>query len=198
MQEDKIDRRIQRTEQAFREALISLLIKKGYAEISVQDILDQANMGRSTFYAHYRDKKDLLISGFKSILDDFVKEYTLFAGQHADPENHERELTLFLFQHANEHRLLFKSMAGKKGGEEIHLVAQEYLTQVIKTYFTQHYHNKSSRYPMNLLANYTINSFLVVLGWWLEQSATITPQEINTIFWDIAGPGIQTALKPQN
>ncbi len=195
MPEYKIDRRIQRTEQSFREALMSLMIKKGYAAITVQDILDQANMGRSTFYAHYRDKKDLLISGFKSLLDDFEKEYALMMDHQTDPEIAGREISLFLFQHANDNRLLFKSMAGKKGGEVIHQVAQEYLTKMTKNYLTNHYQDESSRCPLDLLVNYTITSFLVVLGWWLEQNATITPDEINTLFWDLAGPGIQSALR---
>ncbi len=196
MQKQKIDRRIQRTEQALREAMMSLIVEKGYGAISVQDILDRANMGRSTFYAHYRDKRDLLISGFKSILDDLEEEFARVTIHQSDPEKAGIEICLFLFEQADKHRVLFRSMTGKKGGEEIHQVAQEYLTHIIKDHFSRHYPYPSSRCPLDLLVNYTMSSFLVVLGWWLEQSETISPQEINTLFWDLAGPGIQSALKP--
>lgn len=57
------DRRIQKTRKLLSEALISLIIEKGYDAVTVQDILDRANVGRSTFYAHFENKEHLLLSG---------------------------------------------------------------------------------------------------------------------------------------
>ncbi len=65
MGEDKEDRRVARTRQLLRDALVSLILERGYDEVTVQDVLDRANLGRSTFYAHYRNKDDLLFSGFE-------------------------------------------------------------------------------------------------------------------------------------
>src|SRR5262245_23066722 len=65
--EDHLDRRIQRTRDLLHQALISLMIEKGYEVITVQDIIDRANVGRSTFYAHYVGKQDLLVSGLKGL-----------------------------------------------------------------------------------------------------------------------------------
>src|SRR5215471_7724311 len=62
-----VDRRIQRTRDVLHQALISLMIEKGYEVITVQDIIDRANVGRSTFYAHYVGKQDLLLSGLKNL-----------------------------------------------------------------------------------------------------------------------------------
>lgn len=62
------DRRIQKTTNLLREALVSLIAEKPYDSIVVKEILDRANVGRSTFYTHFRDKDDLLISGIHDML----------------------------------------------------------------------------------------------------------------------------------
>src|SRR5262245_65774233 len=61
------DRRVRRTRELLRVALLELIQEQGYDRITVQDILDRADIGRSTFYAYYRDKDDLLRAGFKDI-----------------------------------------------------------------------------------------------------------------------------------
>ncbi len=71
MKTGQTDRRVQRTQALLQDALLALIEEKGYAAITVQDILDRANLGRSTFYMHYRDKDDLLVSGFEQLKDLF-------------------------------------------------------------------------------------------------------------------------------
>jgi len=69
----KDDRRTMRTRSALKDALIQLILEKHYEEITVQNIIDRANVGRSTFYAHFHDKEDLLISDWEKFLDRFVQ-----------------------------------------------------------------------------------------------------------------------------
>ncbi len=61
------DRRIRRTCKSLHEALISLLLEKNYDEITVQEILDRTDVGRSTFYAHFEGKDELLVSGIHDL-----------------------------------------------------------------------------------------------------------------------------------
>ncbi|WP_155838790.1 TetR/AcrR family transcriptional regulator [Arthrobacter castelli] len=56
------DRRVRRTQQAIEQALLSLVVENGYEAVTVRDIIDRADVGRSTFYSHYTDKHDLLLS----------------------------------------------------------------------------------------------------------------------------------------
>src|SRR5215217_9115898 len=65
------DRRVQRTKSSLHNALIGLAREKPYPSIAVKEILDRANVGRSTFYMHFRDKDDLLESGIREILGQF-------------------------------------------------------------------------------------------------------------------------------
>lgn len=67
------DRRIQRTRSLLHEALVGLLHENAYDEIAVQDILNLANVGRSTFYMHFRDKDDLLVSGIETSSIGFAR-----------------------------------------------------------------------------------------------------------------------------
>src|SRR3954464_2396083 len=67
------DRRSQRTRALLNQSLLELMMEKRYDKITVQDIIDRANVGRSTFYAHFYDKEDLLISQFEQVLDFFIQ-----------------------------------------------------------------------------------------------------------------------------
>jgi len=61
------DRRVQRTRRLLHKALMSLILEKKYESITVQEILDSADVGRSTFYMHFHDKDELLFSGFHDL-----------------------------------------------------------------------------------------------------------------------------------
>ena len=55
------DRRVRRTRDALHRALIELMMQRAYDRITVSDVIARADVGRSTFYAHYRDKDELLV-----------------------------------------------------------------------------------------------------------------------------------------
>src|SRR5689334_18936052 len=106
MKNTKDDRRSQRTRQMLGTALIEVMLQKRYDEITVQDIIDQANVGRSTFYAHYLDKDDLLISGFTGVLDALRDQMY----QQATDELGQSPSLLFFFEHVHDHYHLYKAL----------------------------------------------------------------------------------------
>lgn len=61
------DRRVQRTRRQLREALITLILERGWDAVSVRDVCEKADVGRSTFYVHFADKENLLLSGFDDL-----------------------------------------------------------------------------------------------------------------------------------
>ena len=88
------DRRIQRTRQSLQNALSDLILEKGYEKVTVQDVIDRANVGRSTFYAHFENLDQLLLSGFEPLraeFDDFL------SGRNIDNES-PWALSLAIFQ----------------------------------------------------------------------------------------------------
>ena len=108
MKKANIDRRVARTRATLHRALMSLILKKGYEAVTVEDICDAANVGRSTFYAHYTSKDDLKRSGLEHLR-------TALVDQHRDalatPEDRDRRLgfSLPMFEHARDHIDLYRA-----------------------------------------------------------------------------------------
>src|SRR5215207_4763884 len=67
----KTDRRVKRTREVLQKALIELMSERGYDTITIQDIVDRANIGRTTFYLHYSSKDELLVNCHESIVSKF-------------------------------------------------------------------------------------------------------------------------------
>lgn len=107
----KNDRRTQKTKKYLAASLVELILEKGYEAVTVQDIIDKANVGRSTFYSHYESKEQLLIGNinFQQALVDIPID---------DPGNYPFGVNLFyLFNHTKEHLHLAKAMSGSRSME---------------------------------------------------------------------------------
>src|SRR5215470_5922155 len=114
VKQQKADRRSQRTYRLVSSAFAELLVEKPYDEILVQDILDRAGIGRTTFYAHYFDKEDVLDSMIEQIL-------SMFTHQLAHSSARQRVVpSLELFEHIyhSPHQHLRALMRGR-GGEPL-------------------------------------------------------------------------------
>jgi AcrR family transcriptional regulator len=104
----KDDRRTQKTRKYLAEALKELIVEKGYDAVTIQDIIDRANVGRSTFYSHYESKEQLLTSNINF-------QQALIEIPAADPERYPMGVNLsYLFNHTKEHLHLSKAMFGTK------------------------------------------------------------------------------------
>lgn len=102
------DRRVQKTRKLLSDALASLILEKGYEDVSIQDIIDRANVGRSTFYAHYENKEQLLLFGHEH-LRSLTKS-----------EDEGRIDFLSFYRHlADKHELAARLMAGGKSEEVV-------------------------------------------------------------------------------
>ena len=66
----RLDRRVSRTRRQLRDALMALILERGYNMVTIEDITDRADLGRTTFYLHYRDKDELLIESLEAIAQD--------------------------------------------------------------------------------------------------------------------------------
>ncbi len=118
---------MQKTQSLLREALVSLIHEKPYDTIAVREILDRANVGRSTFYTHFRDKDELLVSGIHGMLGS-VHSTRLPAAAN----RHERIIwfSLPVFEY-HKHRRRGEAKMGTRGRAIIHEHLQRVLAELI-------------------------------------------------------------------
>jgi AcrR family transcriptional regulator len=183
MKRQRLDRRVQRTRQLLRDALLQLILEKGYAAITVQDILDRANLGRSTFYVHYRDKDDLLISTFERLKEMFEEFDEQVEADQRGPKPHAVTPTLALFQHAGENRGLYKALAGKRGGEVVQKYLYQFLADLMKEHLKRRLPNdKKLPAPREIVVHHFISSYLALLTWWLDHDMPYTAEQMDGMF----------------
>lgn len=187
MKKMKQDRRVERTRRILSEALMSLIIEKGYEKTTVQDIIDRANVGRSTFYAHFLDKDALLRSGFDNLRDALSKKGT--GGKDG------WDVALDLFQHAGSHYPLYKAMVGKHSWNMIRQYANKFLFTLIKEHLKPKMSaKKKATVPLDIVVQYIVSSFLALLTWWLEQNMPSTAEEMTEMFKRLTKPGVDEGL----
>lgn len=187
------DRRILRTRRLLHEALTSLVRVKDYDAISVKEILDRANVGRSTFYMHFRDKDELLVSGIHDMLRLVDPVRGPRAGSRAE------RLVWFsrpIFEHVSEHRRPGDAKMGARGRAILH----EHLRRVLADMITDRVRDDSrsrpkpaARIPPDLLAQYVASSFILVLNWWTETRSRLTADEADALFRALILPALSAA-----
>jgi AcrR family transcriptional regulator len=188
-----VDRRVQKTQQLLQSALMALIQEKGFEALSVQNILDRANVGRATFYAHYDNKEDLLVSR----LDEFRGSL-----QRRQKQAHAQAVTagdrLFaysreLFLHVNEHRAVFRSMVGKRSGAVIQHLFHKMLVDLVREDLRDLIHESSNGAArregvVHLIAG---GLFGLVL-WWVDGPMKLDVEQMDALFRRFALPAIKS------
>lgn len=194
MKEKKGDRRINRSRKLMHEALMSLIVEKGYEAVTVQDILNRADVGRSTFYAHYRDKDELLFSGVEHLRGLFEKQQEALRAA-KDGSGPEFNMILELFRHTAEHSKLYKAFAGRQSGEMILKYIYRYLyDMLIVPHRALVKSRKAPPVPIELTTHWIVTSLLSLVVWWLQNNMPYPPEKMDEIFRMLVMPGIESAL----
>jgi len=193
---NKIDRRIQRTRLSLRAALLGLLKQKNYDDISIEEITEHANVGRATFYLHYKDKEDLLLEEFSEMANE--KAQTLseipFSAWFPILDNSENEQEksasplplLMVFQHIKEHSdlyyILLKSSKSSRTFERIRKISTETIIKFVQAKLITDPIPILFKVPIDFFAAYFSGALLSTVDWWLEEGMHYTPEEITNMF----------------
>lgn len=191
MPEKTVDRRIQRTRQSLQDALLALILEKGFEAVTVQDVIDRANVGRSTFYAHFQDKEALLLSGFEHLQAEFEKYLQSGSVTNDSPW----ALSLTMFQHAQSQRRLYKAFAGKQGGNVALAHIQKYLSAVLYDHLKKQLSTRKKSPPAEIVTHYLASSFIALLTWWLDTDSTYTAEQMNDYYLRLVQPGIDAIFQ---
>jgi AcrR family transcriptional regulator len=195
VKQDKQDRRSRRTRRLVDDAMTELLREKRYDAITVQDLLDRAGIGRSTFYAHYFDKEDVLTSVVEQQLEMLrqlvsTDDHDLAsAGQNIVP-------SLAFFRHIEENYHFFRSMLQGHTVELLLETGQALLSRNIEQALISAYgKTHSPQIPLSVVAHYLAGAFASLLKWWLEAEMPYTPEQMDAMFQQLALPGVMATLR---
>jgi AcrR family transcriptional regulator len=186
-----IDRRAARTKAMLQRAHISLILEKGYEAITVEDICDEANVGRSTFYAHYSNKDDLKRSGFEHLRKQLVDRQKEAQATPGDIKDRSFGFSLTMFEHARDHIDLYRALAGGHGGTVSLGQIRQILSNLVRNEFAAAASkNSADIVPRELVVQYIVGAYMAVLVWWLDGGAKLPPKQMDAMFRRLVTEGV--------
>ena len=189
MKKDLFDRRIQRTRKVLQDALIELILEKEYDKVTVQDVIDRANVGRSTFYSHYKDIDDLFLNGFENLWSLFDDHLTGQTPRNATVWN----LSLIVFQHAQNYTGVYKALVGKQGGTLMSAHMHKYLSILIGNTLKPVW-NADKPIPLDFVVHHLVSSLTASLTWWVNHNLPYPAERMNEMYQQLSQPAIEKML----
>jgi AcrR family transcriptional regulator len=186
------DRRVRRTRRNLHAALIALINERGYDRITVQDILDRADIGRSTFYAHFRDKDALLLASFDDLRDGLRHDVdAMTPGELPDDP---AQPSAVLFRHAYRHRDMYRALCGRAGESVVTTHLHAMIGQLLRAHLEPHLTASSVPLPADLVSEFYTSALVGVLLWWVRAGFPIPPDEMARAYGRLSTPGILGAI----
>lgn len=207
MDSSKVDRRILRTRKALRAALLELIKEKGFDATSVEEITERANLGRATFYLHYKDKEDLLLEEFREIASNRVQVLSeipvlIWKSNQGKIELVDNRIPmmplLLVFEHASQnadlYRILLRGESSRRIVDQIREIIAQSINEIVDTRKQSMPLPKPLGIPVEMLAAYFSGALMSTLNWWLEQAEPMQPEEITRKFQHLFFPGVMQAM----
>ena len=172
------DRRVLRTRRAIALALIDLVAEKRYDAITIRELLDRADIGRSTFYAHYRGKDDLLLTSFRRMLE------SLDTGLDNDPPGSSRVAPVEeLIRHVGEVRNFHRALARSSIVDRVYQAGTDQMSRTIARRMS----GPSGRaggggLPPDFLAQAFAGALFALLRWWVDREAPHSPKRMDAMY----------------
>lgn len=185
-----MDRRQEKTRQAIFSAFSSLLEEKNYNKITVQEIIDKANIGRSTFYAHFETKDQLLSEIcqdlFSHVLGTAVDKSS--ASGLYSKESAPKSVFSHLLQHLekNDHKIL--SLLACESNEIFLRYFKDSLKNLIRSQYINFQGEKNKEVPEDFLINHISTSFVEMIFWWIKDGKKYSAEDLDKYFKALIEP----------
>lgn len=197
------DRRRARTQGLLLEALTGLIVEKGYDPITVQDILDRANVGRSTFYAHYKDKQDLLRGSLDRLKGGLaLAQKAALAGGGSQGK---LAFSLPMLLHVKSHHRLYKAFMGRSSGTMVMFHIQRILADLAREEIQARVPRRvqakraggasksASMEPLlEAIVQATVGAYIALMTWWMDHGTPCSAEELDGLFQRLVLPGLGT------
>lgn len=174
-----MDRRIQKTKDAIFAAFEALVKEKRYEEITVQEIIDRANIGRSTFYAHFETKDELLKSTCQKLFDHVFEDHPASEISHdfsRDQSSLKIRLTHILY-HLRDDRNWYSGIFGCESADLFWSYFKTQFVSLLDRYTVTDFAAKRE-VPIDFYINYYCSTFIEAVKWWFQNDLRVSPEEL--------------------
>jgi len=157
-------------------------MEDGYDAISIQDITEKANLGRATFYLHFKDKDELLLDVMEQFIDDFMEQVPQIS--EAQWRLDDTKALVRLFDFAAEHYDLYRILIIGSGGITAANQLRRSVAENIADFIRQEIDELGAKpvVPTEFIANHFAGSLLATIYWWLDSDLSYTPEEMAEMF----------------
>lgn len=178
------------TEAALQRAFKSLLRSKPYECIAVDEICRVANVGRSTFYTHFRSKDDLKRSGLEALRRQLL-ERQKSVRSNREEQSPSLSFTFHLFAHARDHLDHYRALVGGRGSTVVLRKLKDTATDLVRAELTPAPSSKASDgIEREAAIQCIVGGFMTLLTWWLDRGATIPVERIDAMFQRFVQEGV--------
>ena len=186
-----MDRRVRKTRKQLQQALMDLIQEQGYDAVTVQQIVERADVGRTTFYLHFKNKDELLISSHQDqvaqLASDFLSRDDML-GEDPPPS-----LVAFYRYHL-EQRDNLREVYLAKDADVIQRHLRDMVVQQIHDSLQQAFSEDACTIPLHVLANYLAGSQSALMTWWLTKRQPYSPEFMATLHHRLQRAAIREAL----
>lgn len=190
----RTDRRAQRTRELLQMTMIELIREHGYEAITIQDIVDRANVGRTTFYLHYTSKDDLFMSCHEAIVGDFHLGPVHLHSQEELLSSDAPLGMISAFRHLEEVRALMYPIFHGKDSLLILQRIRDQSANDIEASLRAAFVEADSTIPLDVLANYLARARIALVQWWLEKRQPHTLENMAQMFHRLQRAAIRDAF----
>ena len=189
-QRRKPDLRIRRTRSLLSNALVALMQEKSIDKITVQEVLDRATVGRSTFYLHYRDKDDL----FLCVLEDGLEMWSTALFRKQEKSSRVAPVAEF-FMHVGDAKNLYRALVDSGRIHAFFELARGYFARGIARRLKDIGLKDLVQSELDARSHALAGNLLSLLKWWLDRGARESPKAMDELFHRMAWNGLQSKSK---
>lgn len=194
-----MDRRQQKTRTAIFQAFGSLLAEQSYSHITVQEIIDRANVGRTTFYDHFETKDELLKALCENLFGHIISSAKDCTHTHGLYSNNSAPESIFchLLQHLQENDNNVLGLLSCESSEIFLRYFKDSLSKLIQSQFVNQNRKNKKDIPLDFLINHISGSFVEMVLWWIKGRMKQTPEELDGYFRAVIEPVFAEQPQPE-
>lgn len=185
-----MDRRQQKSRAAILEAFEDLLAQKNYGKITVQDIIDRADVGRTTFYAHFETKDALLQELCTQLFAHVFAVGAAAESTHdysAAAENPRAVVGHILYHLKDNGEKIGRLLVGESS-DVFQTCFRKYLEETVRRYLPTEIRRKNTQVSEEFLTNHISGSFVNMAQWWIRRGMPESPEQLADWFIAVTEP----------